>query len=81
MCDPYIGPRSDPDIAHMEYSMDPPKYIYRPLFSTMDLLEKYCLIDSFPLDGPVSTLQSLQLTELSDILCIMTYYHSIPKGI
>ena len=26
-----ICPRSDPDIAHMEYSMDPLKFIYKPI--------------------------------------------------
>ncbi len=26
-----ICPRSDPDVAHMEYSMDPLKFIYKPL--------------------------------------------------
>ena len=26
-----ICPRSEPDIAHMEYSMDPLKFIYKPL--------------------------------------------------
>ncbi len=26
-----ISPRSDPDIAHMKYFIDPLKFIYRPL--------------------------------------------------
>ncbi len=43
-----ICPRSDPDIAHIKYSMDPLK---------------------------------LHLTELSAMWCIVTHYHSIPKGI
>ncbi len=46
-------------------------WIYRKIF----------VIDSFTLKWSVSTLQSLHLTELSAMLCIMTYYHSIPKGI
>ena len=45
------------------------------------IYRKNIVIDSFTLDGSVSTLQSLHLTELSAILCVMTYYHSIPKGI
>ncbi len=27
-----ICPRSDPDIAHMKYSIDPLKLIYRPYY-------------------------------------------------
>ncbi len=38
------------------------------------------VIDSCTLDGSVSTLQLSHLTELSATWCIMTHYHSIPRG-
>ena len=42
---------------------------------------KNMVIDSFTLGRSVCTLQASHLIELSAILCIMTYCHSIPKDI
>ncbi len=35
-----ICPRSDPDIAHMKYSIDPLKLIYRPLLSIIIVYQR-----------------------------------------
>ncbi len=45
------------------------------------IYRKNIVIECFTFDGSISTMQSLHLTEVGSMLRIMTYYHSIPKGI